>query len=283
VVVPQFDTALVLELIEAEHGSMVLTVPTILLAMLENYDRQPRDVSSLRTVMSGGAKVPDTLVRRTTATFSCGFTILFGQAELHGVLSQTQTADRPQDQAETLGQPMPHVEVKIADLATGEPVGVGDEGEICARGYQNMVGYWDLPDATGATIDTGGWLHTGDAGTMDSRGYLRIAGRLKDIIIRGGENIHALEIEQLLADHPGVAEVAVIGVPDPHWGEQVAAVIRPADAAAPPDPDELAAFCREHLARFKTPRQWFFVDSFPMTPSGKIRKFEVRQRFAGPR
>jgi fatty-acyl-CoA synthase len=282
VVVPQFDPALVLELIEAEHGSMVLTVPTILLAMLENYDAQPRDVSSLRTVMSGGAKVPDTLVRRTTQTFGCGFTILFGQAELHGVLTQTQTTDSPQDQAETLGQPMQHVEVKIAGLATGEPSAVGEEGEICARGYQNMVGYWDMPDATAATIDAEGWLHTGDAGTMDGRGYLRIAGRLKDIIIRGGENIHPLEIEQLLADHPGVAEVAVIGVPDPHWGEQVAAVIRPADPAAPPDPDELAAFCREHLARFKTPRQWFFVDSFPMTPSGKIRKFEVRQRFAEP-
>ena len=147
--------------------------------------------------------MPDTLVRRTTATLGCGFTILFGQAELHGVLSQTQTADSPQDQAETLGQPMPHVEVKIADLATGEPAGVGDEGEICARGYQNMVGYWDMPDATAATIDGEGWLRTGDAGTMDGRGYLRIAGRLKDIIIRGGENIHALEIEQLLADHPG--------------------------------------------------------------------------------
>ena len=121
VVVPQFDPGLVLELIEAEHGSMVLTVPTILLAMLENDDRQPRDVSSLRTVMSGGAKVPDSLVRRTTQTLGCGFTILFGQAELHGVLTQTQTTDSPQDQAETLGQPMPHVEVKIADLATGEP------------------------------------------------------------------------------------------------------------------------------------------------------------------
>ncbi len=280
VVVPQFDPALVLQLIEAERGSMVLTVPTILLAMLEDYDRQPRDLSSLRTVMSGGAKVPDSLVRRTTQTFGCEFSILFGQAELHGVLTQTQTSDSPQDQAGTLGQPMPHVQVKIADLVTGEPVGVAEEGEICARGYQNMAGYWDMPDATAATIDGGGWLHTGDAGTMDDRGYLRIAGRLKDIIIRGGENIHPLEIEQLLADHPGVAEVAVIGVPDPRWGEQVAAVIRPADAAAPPGPDELAAFCREHLARFKTPRLWFFVDSFPMTPSGKIRKFEVRQRFS---
>jgi fatty-acyl-CoA synthase len=178
---------------------------------------------------------------------------------------------------------MPHVEVKISELVTGQPVGVGEEGEICARGYQNMIGYWDMPDATAATLDGEGWLHTGDAGTMDARGYLRIAGRLKDIIIRGGENIHALEIEQLLGDHPAVAEVAVIGVPDPHWGEQVAAVIRPADAGAPPDTGELAAFCREHLARFKTPRLWFFVDSFPMTPSGKIRKFEVRQRFSAPR
>jgi fatty-acyl-CoA synthase len=275
VVVPQFDPALVLELIEAERGAMVLTVPTMLLAMLERYASAPRDLSSLRTVMSGGAKVADTLVRRTTQTFGCEFSILFGQAELHGVLTQTRTADSPKDQAETLGQPMPHVEVKIADLVTGEPVGTDEDGEICARGYQNMAGYYDMPDATAATIDGDGWLHTGDVGQMDARGYLRIAGRLRDIIIRGGENIHALEIEQLLAEHPQLLEVAVIGVPDPHWGEQVAAVIRPAQPDAPPDPDELTAFCQARLARFKTPRAWFFVDSFPMTPSGKIRKFDV--------
>jgi len=280
VVVPGFEPSLVLDLIEAEHGSMVLTVPTILLAMLEAHDRAPRDVSSLRTVMSGGAKVVDTLVRRTTATFGCEFSILFGQAELHGVLTQTRTSDSPRDQAGTLGQPMPHVEVKIADPATGEPVAIGAEGEICARGYQNMTGYYDMPEATAATIDPDGWLHTGDAGTMDDRGYLRIAGRLKDIIIRGGENIHALEIEQLLAEHPGVAEVAVIGIPDPRWGEQVAAVIRPADPAAPPDEAELAAFCRARVARFKAPRLWFFVAEFPMTPSGKIRKFELKERYA---
>jgi fatty-acyl-CoA synthase len=253
-----------------------------LLAMLDQHDQAPRDISSLRTVMSGGAKVPDALVRRTTAAFGCEFSILFGQAELHGVLTQTRTSDSPQDQAATLGQPMPHVEVKIADPATGAPVAIGAEGEICARGYQNMIGYYDMPEATAATIDPDGWLHTGDAGTMDDRGYLRIAGRLKDIIIRGGENIHALEIEQLLAEHPGVLEVAVIGVPDPVWGEQVAAVIRPADPGAPPAQEELAAFCRARAARFKTPRLWFFVGEFPMTPSGKIRKFELRERYAAP-
>ena len=283
VVVPQFDPGLVLELIEAERGSMVLTVPTILLAMLENYDRQPRDVSSLRTVMSGGAKVPDTLVRRTTQTFGCGFTILFGQAELHGVL--TPDPD--------LGQPAgPGGDARPADAArrgedrrpghrrAGRRGGGGRDLRPRLPEHGRLLGHAGGHRGHASTAQ--GWLHTGDAGTMDGRGYLRIAGRLKDIIIRGGENIHALEIEQLLADHPGVAEVAVIGLPDPHWGEQVAAVIRPADPAAPPDPGELAAFCREHLARFKTPRQWFFVDSFPMTPSGKIRKFEVRQRFAAP-
>ena len=179
-----------LELIEAEHGSMVLTVPTILLAMLGELRPQPRDVSSLRTVMSGGAKVPDTLVRRTTETFSGGFTIRSARPSCTACSARRRrrTARRTRRRP---GPAMPHVEVKIADLATGEPVGVGEEGEICARGYQNMVGYWDMPDATAATIDTEGWLHTGDAGTMDGRGYLRIAGRLKDIIIRGGENIHA--------------------------------------------------------------------------------------------
>lgn len=279
VVVPQFDPALVLELMESERGALILTVPTILLGLLDHPDRPNRDLSGLRTVMCGGAKVPAELVRRTKATWGCDFSILFGQAESHGVLTQTFPSDSDDDQAETLGRPMPQVEVAILDAA-GRPVPVGEPGEICARGYQVMRAYFDMPEATAATIDTDGWLRTGDVGTMDARGYLRIAGRIKDIVIRGGENIHPLEIEELLLGHEGVADVAVIGIPDERWGEQVAAVIRPVDPTAPPTVDDLFTHCRRALAPFKTPKLWFFVDDFPRTPSGKIQKFVLRDRVA---
>jgi fatty-acyl-CoA synthase len=278
VVVPQFVPDLVLDLLESERGALILTVPTILLALLDKSG--DRDLSALRTVMCGGAAVPADLVRRTKTQWGCDFSILFGQAEMHGVLTQTYPSDSDTDQAETLGQPMPAVEVKIADPVSGDPVAIGAEGEICARGYQNMVGYFDMPEATAATIDPEGWLHSGDVGTMDERGYLRISGRLKDLIIRGGENIHPLEVELVLLDHEKIADVAVIGIPDPHWGEQVAAVVQPADPAAPPLADDLAALCRSRLARFKAPRHWYVVDEFPRTPSGKVQKFVLRERAA---
>jgi fatty-acyl-CoA synthase len=276
VVVPRFDPGLVLDLIESEGGNLIVTVPTILIALLDHPDRPARDLSSMRTIMCGGTKVPEALVRRTNELIGCDFSILFGQAEMHGVLTQSMPADTPEDQATTLGIPLAHVEVKIADLATREPVPIGQPGEICARGYQTMREYFAMPEATAATIDRDGWLSSGDVATMDERGYLRIEGRIKDIIIRGGENIHPLEIEDLLSHHPGVAEVAVIGIPDSHWGEQVAAVIRTTGTA--PTPAELHAFCRTSLAPFKTPRFWYFTDEFPMTPSGKIRKVELRKR-----
>lgn len=280
VVVPQFDPALVLELIEAERGSMILTVPTILMALLDHPDRPDRDLSSLRTVMSGGSAVPAGLVRRTKSILDCDFSMLFGQAELHGVVTQTHPTDNDDDQAETLGRPLFHVEVKIADPETGATVPLGTEGEICARGYQNMLEYYNMPEETAATIDSEGWLHTGDMGTMDERGYVRFVGRLKDIIIRGGENIHPREIEELLHQHPQVADVAVFGVPDPHWGEQVGAAVRAADPQQPPTVEELHTYCRAHLAPFKTPKLWFFTDTFPLTPSGKIQKFVLRERVA---
>ncbi|ABL83634.1 MULTISPECIES: AMP-binding protein [unclassified Nocardioides] len=278
VVVPQFEPGLVLDLIENEGGNLIVTVPTILIALLDHPDRPSRDLSSMRTIMCGGAKVPEDLVRRTNEIVGCDFSILFGQAEMHGVLTQSLPTDSPQDQATTLGIPLVHVEVKVADPVTGEPVPIGQPGEICARGYQTMREYFRMDEATAATIDRDGWLRSGDVGTMDERGYLQIAGRIKDIIIRGGENIHPLEIEELLIHHPGIAEVAVIGIPDSHWGEQVAAVVRA--NGAPPTAEELHAYCRASLAPFKTPKLWYFVDEFPMTPSGKIRKVELRSGVA---
>ncbi|MFT7602001.1 MAG: fatty-acyl-CoA synthase [Acidimicrobiales bacterium] len=280
VVVPAFEPGLVLELIEAERASLVLAVPTMLVSLLDHPDRTNRDLSSLRTVMSGSTVVPAEMVRRTKELFDCDFSILFGQTELHGVLTQTLPTDTDEDQATTLGIPLPHVEVKIADLDTGEPVPIEASGEICARGYQSMVGYFEMPRATATALDTERWLHTGDLGSMDERGYLRITGRLKDIIIRGGENIHPREIEELLLDHPGVAEVAVIGVPDDRWGEQIGAVLRAEVPDAPPSVAELFSYCRGALAPFKTPRLWYFVQEFPLTVSGKIQKFVLREMVA---
>jgi fatty-acyl-CoA synthase len=280
VVVPGFDPDLVLELLESESGSLVVAVPTMLIALLEHAERRPRRLEHLRTIMSGSTTVPAELVRRTKTQLGCDFAILFGQTEVHGVLTQTYPTDTDEDQAETIGQPLPHAEVKVANAETGEPVGIGEQGELCARGYQCMLGYYDMPEATAATIDGDGWLHTGDIGSMDARGYVRIQGRLKDLIIRGGENIHPREIEELLGEHAGVAEVAVLGIPDDRWGEQVGAVIRAADPERPPTVAELHAYCRSRLASFKTPKAWYFVGDFPLTASGKIQKFVLREQIA---
>jgi fatty-acyl-CoA synthase len=277
VVVPGFEPGLVLELIEAEHGSLILTVPTILLALLDHPDRPTRDLSSIRTVMSGSTTVAAELVRRTKKDLDCDFSILFGQTEVHGVLTQTHPTDTDEDQAETIGQALPHVEIKVADTTSGEVVPIGVQGEICARGYQTMLGYFEMPDASAVALDAEGWLHTGDIGAMDARGYLTITGRLKDIIIRGGENIHPREVEERLLEHEGVAEVAVIGVPDPRWGEQVGAVIRATTPEMPPTVAALREHCRERLATFKTPKLWYLVDEWPLTPSGKIQKFVLRE------
>ena len=165
--------------------------------------------------------------------------------------------------------------MKIVDATTGDTVAPGVVGELCTRGYHVMTGYLDNPEATAAAIDADGWLHTGDLASMDERGYCRIGGRLKDMIIRGGENIYPREIEQVLFEHEDVADVAVVGIPDPVWGEQVAAVVRPA-AGRTPDPDVLFAYCRERLAPHKAPRHWRVVDAFPLTPSGKIKKYVLR-------
>jgi fatty-acyl-CoA synthase len=283
VLLPGFDPGLVLELIEAYRGTIMLAVPTMLLALLEQPGLADRDLSSLQTVMSGAAVVPAALVRRTTETFGCQTAIVFGQTELHGVISQTQLDDSPEDQSETIGRPLPQVEVKIADPVTGEVMPVGQVGEICARGYQTMLGYFGLPEETAAALDGDGWLRTGDLAAMDGRGYLTIAGRLKDMIIRGGENIYPREIEDVLFTHPDVSQAAVLGLADDTWGERVAAVIKPADPANPPSPAALREYCRECLAGFKAPAEWFFVAEYPLTASGKIQKFRLQEDIAAGR
>jgi fatty-acyl-CoA synthase len=278
VVMPNFDPGLTLELFETYRGTHSLMVPTMLIAVLDHPDFATRDKSSFKTVMSGAAAVAEQLVRRVTEQFGCQFSILFGQTEMHGVISQTRVTDRPEDQAGTVGQPLPELEVKIAHPDTGEIVGIGEQGEICCRGYQNMLGYYEMPEATADTIDPDGWLHMGDIGTMDDRGFLQVTGRVKDMIIRGGLNLYPREIEDLLFDHPLIAEVAIVGIPDEKWGEQVGAVVRLREGVGQPDPAELRAWCRERISAHKTPTHWFFIESYPMTPSGKIQKFVLREQ-----
>ncbi len=275
-----FDAGGLLELIESERGNTTLVVPTMILAMLSHETFPSRNLSSMVTVLSGAADVPAALVERTKSEIGCQFSILFGQSEMNGVISQTRLSDDVRDQAETVGIPMPHLEVKIADLGDGTVVPVGRDGEICVRGYQTMRGYIGAPAETNATIDAEGWLHMGDLGTMDERGYLRITGRLKDMIIRGGLNLYPREIENVLFEHPAVDQVSVIGIPDEKWGEIVAAIVLPLDRAHPPDPEALRAYCQERLAHHKAPALWFIVEQFPLTPTGKVQKFVLQEWIA---
>ena len=278
VLVEAFDPGLVLELIEAYDGAAMLGVPTMLLAMLEHPDFATRDLSAIDAICSGGSTVPAALVERLERELEAPFTIVFGQTELSPVSSMTHTTDTIEDKASTIGTAMPHVEVKIIDPETGETVPPDTVGEYCARGYLVMHGYYEMSDATAETIDADGWLHTGDLAAMDQRGYLTIEGRLKDMIIRGGENIYPKELEELLFGHPTVGEVAVVGLPDDRWGEVVAAFVRPAAGQAV-DRGELFAYLREHLAPHKTPRHWFQVNEYPLTGSGKIQKFVLRDQW----
>ncbi len=278
VLVEMFDPGLVLELFEAYEGTAMLGVPTMLVALLEHPDFVTRDLSHIEAICSGGSTVPAALVERLEKELKAPFTIVFGQTELSPVSSMTHVTDTIADKASTIGNAMPHVEVKIIDTEIGETVPPGTVGEYCARGYLVMHGYYEMPDATTETIDADGWLHTGDLAAMDERGYLTIEGRLKDMIIRGGENIYPKELEELLFAHPTVAEVAVVGLPDDKWGEVVSAFVRPTPGATI-DKGELFAYLREHLAPHKTPKHWFEVEEYPLTGSGKIQKFVLRDQW----
>jgi len=273
-----FDPGFVLELIERERGTALLGVPTMQIALLEHPDIATRDLSSLRASVSGGSLVPADLVRRIESTFGVRFCIVYGTTECSPLITMTRFDDSAEDKAETIGRAMPHTEVKIVDPVNGKIVSPGVVGELCTRGYMVMHGYFELPEATADAIDADRWYHTGDLASMDERGYCRIEGRLTDMIIRGGENIYPREIEEVLFTHPGVADVAVVGIPDDRWGEQVAAFVRVAGHDAP-TPSELNSFVRERLAAFKTPRSWVFVDAFPLTGSGKVQKFLLRERY----
>ena len=278
ILVETFDPGLVLDLMEEYRSCGMLGVPTMLIAMVSHPSFADRDLSSLQGICSGGSLVPEQLVRSFEDRLGAPFTIVFGQTECSPVATMTAPSDSITDKATSIGLPMPHAEIKIIDPEDGSTLPIGEVGELCVSGYLVMHGYFDMPEQTAEAIDADGWLHTGDLAAMDARGYCSIEGRLKDMIIRGGENIYPKELEEVLFTHEAVAEIAVVGLPDDTWGEVVAAFIRPVEGATL-DRAELFSFVRSHLAPIKTPQHWFALDEFPMTGSGKIQKFKLREQW----
>ncbi len=275
---PGFDPGTMLQLCEEERCTIMVGVPTMVIRMLDDPALSGRDVASWRLALMGGTPVPPDLVRRAAQLVpGLKVGIGFGQTESSPYLTHTLPDDPHPDWIETVGRPMPQTEIRIVDPETGETVPVDTIGEICARGYCVMKDYFENPGATAAAIDSEGWLHTGDLGSLDRYGYCRVQGRLKDLIIRGGENIYPREVEDVLFTHPSVIAAAVVGVPDHEWGEIVVAFIQ---TRAATDEAELTAFCRERLASYKVPRVWRFVEQFPQTASGKIQKFVLREQYA---
>ncbi len=275
---PVFDPVMIARVIARERVTHFMGVPTMIVAIIEEVKKSGADTSSLKAVFSGGAMVSPELARESKEILGQYVQIVYGQTESSPVITGCWRDDTLEDLTQTIGQPLPHMEVSIRDAKDNVVVPVGEQGEICARGYLVMHGYNDNPEATAAAIDKDGWLHTGDLGTMDARGYLKITGRVKEMIIRGGENIFPAEIENAMTEHPEVAEVAVIGVPDDKWGEQVACFMRAAGGVTPA-PEELKAFIRERLSPQKTPTFWIWVEEWPLTGSGKIQKFKLAKQF----
>lgn len=273
-----FSAELMLDLIERERATFTFAVPTMLIALLRAQEERPRDLSSLRMIFSGGAIVPIEVVRQVEVRFGVKLIIGYGLTETSPAITHTRPGDSAADKSETIGRAIPLVEVKIVDPLTGTIQPIGMPGELCARGFNVMLGYYDLPEATAAAIDPDGWLHTGDLCAMDERGYCRVTGRLKEVIIRGGENIYPREVEDVLLALPDISEIAVFGVPDGYWGEQVAGAVRLNDPAGATG-EFLTELASRHLPRHKVPRFWFHLESFPMTSSGKIQKARLTEMY----
>jgi fatty-acyl-CoA synthase len=279
VVVPSesFDPHAVLETVAAERCTALYGVPTMFMAELAEPDLESFDLSSLRTGIMAGAPCPAELMREVRAHMHMPqVTIACGMTETAPLSTQTAVDDPVHKRVTTVGRAHPHVEIKVIDPATGATVPRGIAGEQCTRGYGVMLGYWDDPDATGSAVDKDGWMHTGDLAAMDGDGYLRIVGRIKDMIIRGGENIYPREIEEFLYRLPEIAEVEVIGVPSDRYGEEVMAWIRLREGAQVSG-EELTARCRGRIATYKIPRYWKLAESFPTTITGKAQKYRMRE------
>ncbi|MFJ7150459.1 AMP-binding protein [Streptomyces sp. NPDC100445] len=279
---PAFDPAATLDAVQRERCTSLYGVPTMFIAELNLPDFAGYDLSSLRTGIMAGSPCPVEVMRRVVTEMHMEqVSICYGMTETSPVSLQTRIEDDLEHRTATVGRVLPHLEVKVVDPATGVTRPRGTAGELCTRGYSVMLGYWDEPEKTAEAIDASRWMHTGDLAVMRDDGYVEIVGRIKDMIIRGGENIYPREIEEFLHAHPGVRDVQVVGVPHERYGEEVLACVIPADPADPPTLEELRSFCAGRLAHFKIPSRLRILDSFPMTVSGKVRKVELRETHGG--
>jgi fatty-acyl-CoA synthase len=272
-----FEPGAVLEAVQAERCTALYGVPTMFIAELEHPDFPSYDLSSLRTGIMAGSPCPVEVMKAVVDRMGMAeVTICYGMTETSPVSTQTRGDDDLEHRTATVGRAHPHVEVRVADPGTGRTLPRGQTGEFQTRGYSVMLGYWDDPERTAEAIDAARWMHTGDQAVMAGDGYLRIVGRIKDMIIRGGENVYPREIEEFLYTHLDVADVQVVGVPDPLYGEEVCAwvVLRPGATASE---DDLRAFCRDRIAHYKVPRHVIVCDDFPMTVTGKVQKFRLRE------
>jgi fatty-acyl-CoA synthase len=275
---PGFDPEATLRAVQTERCTSLYGVPTMFIAELGHPRFAEFDLSSLRTGIMAGSPCPVEVMKKVLDEMHMSeVAICYGMTETSPVSTMTGHDDNLARRTGTVGRVMPHLEVKITDPDTGHVMRHGEPGELCTRGYSVMLGYWQEPDKTAEAIDAARWMHTGDLATMDDEGYVNIVGRIKDMVIRGGENVYPREVEEFLYTHPDIADVQVIGVPDAKYGEELMAwiVLRP--GAEPLTPELLRAFCANHLAHFKIPRYVHLVDGFPMTVTGKVRKVEMRE------
>ena len=275
---PAFDPAATLDAVATEKCTSLYGVPTMFIAMLNEPAFDDLDLSGLRTGIMAGSPCPVEVMKQVISRMGIeDISICYGMTETSPVSTQTRTDDSVERRVSTVGRVHPHLEVKIVDPATGDTVPRGEPGEFCTRGYSVMLGYWDEPKKTAEAIDDEHWMHTGDLAVMDEDGYLNITGRIKDMVIRGGENIYPREIEEFLLTHGDVLDVQVIGVPDERYGEELMAWVRMREGADPLDADAVREFCRGKLAHYKIPKYVHVVDDFPMTVTGKVRKVEMRE------
>jgi len=278
---PSFDAVATMEAIAKEHCTALYGVPTMFIAILDHPHFSEYEFSSLRTGIMSGSPCPVAVMKRVVhAMHMPEITISYGMTETSPVSTHTACDASIERRVSTVGTVHPHVEIKLVDPAAGGTVPRGEPGELCVRGYLVMKGYWEQPDKTAEVIDSDGWMHTGDLATMDAEGFFEIVGRLKDMVIRGGENVYPREIEEFLYSHPDIADVQVVGVPDVKYGEELCAWIRMRDGREPITPESLSAFCAGKLAHYKVPRYVHLAEEFPMTVTGKIRKKEMRQESA---
>lgn len=277
VLLEQFDPLMVLKAVQEEKCTALHGVPTMFIAELNHPDYHTFDTSSLRTGIMAGSPCPIEVMKKVIHDMGADeITICYGQTESSPVITQTRPDDAIEKRVATVGKPHPDVEVKIIDPVTGQEVKTGEPGELCTRGYLIMKGYYKNQEATDAAIDHEGWLHTGDIAVMDEDGYIAITGRIKDMIIRGGENIYPREIEEFLYQHPSIQDVQVVGVPDPKYGEELMAWVILKEGSSLSE-DELRTDCRGKISHHKIPRYIEFTDAYPMTASGKIQKYVLRE------